>query len=155
MSPPAEVGMDADIKMEDSHDTKPALTPPTSEGTNKKDEESDSELSDLGPEQVEEPSIPKAKTEQDEEICPDHYYEDGNVPVFKPVSFSTRQRIMTVIDHDKQTMDQFRSFKDFIHKIDKYGMKSGIVKVIPPPEWSVPQRCMSKTIRIDNHATQA
>jgi len=34
-------------------------------------------------------------------------------------------------------MDQFRSFKSFIHKIDKYGMKSGIVKVIPPKEWQV------------------
>ena len=37
----------------------------------------------------------------------------------------------------KQTMDQFRSFKSFISKIDKYGMKSGIVKVIPPKEWYV------------------
>jgi hypothetical protein len=34
-----------------------------------------------------------------------------------------------------QTMDQFRNFKKFIDKIDKYGMKSGIVKVIPPSEW--------------------
>ena len=34
-----------------------------------------------------------------------------------------------------QTMDQFRSFKKFIDKIDKYGMRSGIVKVIPPQEW--------------------
>ena len=34
-------------------------------------------------------------------------------------------------------MDQFRSFKSFVAKIDKYGMKSGIVKVIPPKEWSV------------------
>lgn len=34
-------------------------------------------------------------------------------------------------------MNQFRSFKDFIQKIDKYGMKSGIVKVIPPKEWYV------------------
>ena len=34
-------------------------------------------------------------------------------------------------------MDQFRSFKSFISKIDKYGMKSGIVKVIPPKEWYV------------------
>lgn len=34
-------------------------------------------------------------------------------------------------------MDQFRSFKDFMSKIDKYGMKSGIVKVIPPKEWLV------------------
>jgi hypothetical protein len=34
-------------------------------------------------------------------------------------------------------MDQFRSFKKFIEKVDKYGMKSGIVKVIPPAEWLV------------------
>ena len=34
-------------------------------------------------------------------------------------------------------MDQFRSFKSFVQKIDKYGMKSGIVKVIPPKEWYV------------------
>lgn len=32
-------------------------------------------------------------------------------------------------------MAQFRSFKHFIQKIDKYGMKSGIVKVIPPQTW--------------------
>lgn len=32
-------------------------------------------------------------------------------------------------------MEQFRSFKKFCDKVDKYGMKSGIVKVIPPKEW--------------------
>lgn len=32
-------------------------------------------------------------------------------------------------------MEQFRDFQWFIEKIDKYGMKSGIVKVIPPKEW--------------------
>jgi hypothetical protein len=37
--------------------------------------------------------------------------------------------------HVLQTMDQFRNFKRFVEKIDKYGMKSGIVKVIPPKEW--------------------
>jgi hypothetical protein len=36
-----------------------------------------------------------------------------------------------------QTMDQFRDFRKFVNKIDKYGMKSGIVKVIPPKEWFV------------------
>ena len=41
-------------------------------------------------------------------------------------------------------MNQFRSFKDFIQKIDKYGMKSGIVKVIPPQEWYVfAMECLS------------
>jgi len=32
-------------------------------------------------------------------------------------------------------MKQFQNFKKFVDKIDKYGMKSGIVKVVPPPEW--------------------
>lgn len=34
-----------------------------------------------------------------------------------------------------QTMNQFRDFQKYINKIDKYGMKSGIVKIVPPPEW--------------------
>lgn len=51
------------------------------------------------------------------DIEPDHYYDDGTVPVFKP------------------SMEQFRSFPDFIKRIDRYGMRSGIVKVIPPKEW--------------------
>ena len=86
-----------------------ALTPPTSEEMNhdemKKEHAEDSELSDLD------------LDDDEEEIEPDHYWDGGRVPVFKP------------------TMDQFRSFKKFVEKIDKYGMKSGIVKVIPPPEW--------------------
>ncbi len=86
-----------------------ALTPPTSEEMNHeetKKEHDDSELSDLD-------------LDDDElsDIEPDHYWDDGRVPVFKP------------------TVDQFRSFKKFIDRIDKYGMKSGIVKVIPPKEW--------------------
>jgi hypothetical protein len=34
-------------------------------------------------------------------------------------------------------MRQFLDFEKCIEKIDKYGMKSGIVKVIPPREWYV------------------
>ncbi|EPS41060.1 hypothetical protein H072_5041 [Dactylellina haptotyla CBS 200.50] len=51
------------------------------------------------------------------EVFPDHYWDNGKVPVFKP------------------TMKQFRSFKKFVEKIDHYGMQSGIVKIIPPQEW--------------------
>lgn len=93
-------------------DPKPAnaLTPPTSEEMNvdeqKKKEHDDSELSDLD-----------LDDDDLEDIEPDHYWDDGRVPVFKP------------------TMEQFKSFKKFVDKIDKYGMKSGIVKVIPPKEW--------------------
>ncbi|KAK9479536.1 JmjC domain, hydroxylase-domain-containing protein [Lipomyces japonicus] len=51
------------------------------------------------------------------EITP-AYYHDGTVPVFIP------------------TMEEFESFPIFIKKINSYGMKTGIVKVIPPQEWS-------------------
>ncbi|KAI9884781.1 MAG: hypothetical protein M1823_003419 [Watsoniomyces obsoletus] len=75
----------------------------------------------------------------DEDIVPDHYYGGGKIPVFKP------------------TMDQFRSFKEFMSKIDKYGMKSGIVKVIPPKEWRdalPPLDEAAKTIRVKNPIAQ-
>lgn len=84
MSPPAELGADPAIKIE--RDSKPALTPPTSEGSNKKDDDSSSELSDLEPEGDGFPQ--EAKQEDDGEIYPDHYYDGGNVPVFKPVRFT-------------------------------------------------------------------
>ncbi|KAK7203424.1 JmjC domain, hydroxylase-domain-containing protein [Myxozyma melibiosi] len=71
---------------------------------------------------VEDESDDSLDDEQEEEedlepIEPDHYF-DGTVPVFKP------------------TMEQFESFPKFIKRIDSYGMKTGIVKVIPPKEWA-------------------
>jgi len=94
-----------------------ALTPPTSEDMNNepKHEDEESDLSDL--------DLDLDDEDDGEEIEPDHYWDNGKIPVFKP------------------TMDQFRSFKKFIEKIDKYGMKSGIVKVIPPKEWYVGLCC--------------
>ncbi|CAI1963978.1 hypothetical protein SEUBUCD646_0E02580 [Saccharomyces eubayanus] len=41
----------------------------------------------------------------------------GGIPVFKP------------------TYEQFEDFYSYCKAINKYGMKSGVVKVIPPPEW--------------------
>ena len=97
-SPPPEVG---EVKMEAEHEhAHPALTPPTSENTDKKDYDSGSDLSDLSdrePDHVEATVEPKAEpieepeeTPKDEgieeEIVPDHYYGGGKVPVFKPVS---------------------------------------------------------------------
>ncbi|KAJ0425946.1 hypothetical protein BJY00DRAFT_162967 [Aspergillus carlsbadensis] len=76
---------------------------------------SDLELDSKATGAQEAPSIEDA--EEEEEIEPDHYYGGGKIPVFKP------------------TMDQFRDFQNFINRIDKYGMRSGIVKVIPPKEW--------------------
>ncbi|KAG0145123.1 hypothetical protein CROQUDRAFT_587328 [Cronartium quercuum f. sp. fusiforme G11] len=33
-------------------------------------------------------------------------------------------------------MDQFEDFYGYINKIDRWGMRSGIIKIIPPKEWS-------------------
>lgn len=107
-SPSDEVGVKIEI---DQHDSKPALTPPTSESTGKKDDDdSGSELSELEPEpeeSIEEPAkeqkVEDNGSDNDDddggEILPDHYYEGGEVPVFKPVS--TLQLSM-LIDCEKQ-----------------------------------------------------
>ena len=102
LSPPGDLG-DVNIDI-DHHDSKQALTPPTSESTGKKDDDDDddsgSDLSDLEPEEpvaepapehipvhTPEPEVKKEEEDEiDEEILPDHYYEGGKVPVFKPVS---------------------------------------------------------------------
>ena len=49
-------------------------------------------------------------------VEPDHY--SGEIPVFKP------------------TKKQFQDFYKFNKAINKYGMQSGIVKIIPPKAWS-------------------
>ncbi|KAL7943854.1 hypothetical protein V8C42DRAFT_328644 [Trichoderma barbatum] len=94
-------------------------SPPDSNDAGKS-ESSDSELSDLEDEPPLEdaPMFPPDLGVEDDigDIQPDHW-SSGNVPVFKP------------------TMDQFRDFKRFMTKVDSYGMKSGIIKVIPPDEW--------------------
>ncbi|KAK3344275.1 hypothetical protein B0T25DRAFT_573227 [Lasiosphaeria hispida] len=58
---------------------------------------------------------PALEEEEIGEVLPDHW--SGTVPVFRP------------------TMVQFKDFKRFMEKVDNYGMKSGIVKIIPPQEW--------------------
>ncbi|RGP72040.1 DNA damage-responsive transcriptional repressor rph1 [Fusarium sporotrichioides] len=111
--------------------TDPAFlhSPPDSNNTAKSDG-SDSELSDLEDEPILsdplQPADPGDKNTSDEdknkpsdddigEVLPDHW--SGAVPIFKP------------------TMHQFRDFKRFMEAVDSYGMKSGIIKIIPPQEW--------------------
>lgn len=114
-----------------------SITPPNSaDGKKNASEGVPSELSDLDLD----PNAAAPSVEAiEEDIEPDHYYEGGRIPVFKP------------------TMDQFRDFQAFIQKIDKYGMKSGIVKVIPPQEWrdSLPALDEAvKSIRVKNPIMQ-
>ena len=62
--PPAPPHGDAPLKA--------ALTPPTSEDNDKREERMSSELSEID-------------SDDGEDIEPDHYYEGGKIPVFKPV----------------------------------------------------------------------
>ncbi len=80
---------------------KPTLTPPASEGTDKH-YDSGSDLSELEAE-----SIEKGDEEivDDGEIRPDHYYEGGKIPVFKPVSAPHRQHF----SHNYCTLETKRS----------------------------------------------
>ncbi|KAF9565311.1 hypothetical protein EC968_004173 [Mortierella alpina] len=54
------------------------------------------------------------------DIKPDHYYDNaaGGIPVFCP------------------TMDQFKDFPTFVESIVSYGREAGLVKIIPPKEWT-------------------
>ncbi|KAF9583734.1 hypothetical protein BGW38_008711 [Lunasporangiospora selenospora] len=52
------------------------------------------------------------------DLEPDHYYDNGGIPVFRP------------------TMAQFKDFSTFVESIASYGHKAGLVKVIPPKEWT-------------------
>ncbi|CAI7568083.1 hypothetical protein PCG10_009791 [Penicillium crustosum] len=126
-----------------------SITPPQSANGKKEAPEGvPSELSDLELDNQPAPAPDTTKIKQEEveekveeieEIQPDHYYGGGKVPVFKP------------------TMDQFRDFQGFINKINKYGMQAGIVKVIPPKEWSEslpPLDEAVKKIRVKNPIMQ-
>ncbi|KAI8894857.1 JmjC domain, hydroxylase-domain-containing protein [Globomyces pollinis-pini] len=50
-------------------------------------------------------------------IRPAYYFETSGVPVFQP------------------TYEEFKDFYTFIQSVEKYGMKAGLIKVIPPQEW--------------------
>ncbi|KAL1876955.1 hypothetical protein Daus18300_002562 [Diaporthe australafricana] len=67
------------------------------------------------PTQPEQAPTPEQDEEDIGEVLPDHW--SGTVPVFRP------------------SMDQFKDFKKFMRAVDSYGMKSGIIKIIPPDEW--------------------
>ncbi|KKA18919.1 Jumonji family transcription factor [Rasamsonia emersonii CBS 393.64] len=121
-------------------DATTSMTPPNS-ANGKKDaslEGVPSELSDLELDSnnaAATTGATAAPAADDDEIVPDHYYGGGKIPVFKP----------------------FRDFQSFIHKIDHYGMKSGIVKVIPPKEWVdalPPLDEAVKTIKVKNPIMQ-
>jgi len=52
-----------------------------------------------------------------------------------------------VFEPTMEDFDKNGGFYGYVKRIEKYGLRSGIVKVIPPKEWQVsclPQRCRQK-----------
>lgn len=78
MAPARSSPSDGELKKE----SKPTFTPPASEEADKHND-SGSDLSDL-----------EAEPEDNGEIVPDHYYDGGKIPVFKPVSQSLAFRCL-------------------------------------------------------------
>ena len=76
-------------------------------------------------------------------VQPDHFYgsthphlppspaSDGRV-LLDPADDPFAQRGIPVFT---PTMDEFRDFEGYMNKIEPWGMRSGIVKVVPPKEW--------------------
>ncbi|KAI0043041.1 JmjC-domain-containing protein [Auriscalpium vulgare] len=76
-------------------------------------------------------------------VQPDHFYGSEGVPLppspnsdgktwLDPADDPLASRGIPVF---KPTMDEFNDFEDYMNKIECWGMRSGIVKVIPPKQW--------------------
>ena len=76
-------------------------------------------------------------------VQPDHFF--GSEGAHLPPSPNSDARPWLEPDDDplahrgipvfKPTMDEFADFEGYMAKIECWGLKSGIVKVIPPKEW--------------------
>lgn len=76
---------------------------------------------------------------------PDHFYGSSNVN-FPPSPHSDGRTWLSPQDDPlahrgipvfRPSIEEFKDFEQYITKIECWGMRSGIVKVIPPKEWSV------------------
>lgn len=78
-------------------------------------------------------------------VQPDHFYgaQDAQLPPspdsdgktwLDPEDDPLAHRGIPVF---KPTMAEFQDFEGYVSKIECWGSRSGIVKVIPPKEWSV------------------
>ena len=89
---------------------------------------------------------PSRSPSPDIPLQPDHFYGNDDIQLppspnsdgrnwLDPADDPAAQRGIPVF---KPTMDQFLDFEAYMTKVEPWGMRSGIVKIIPPQEWSVP-----------------
>ena len=85
----------------------------------------------------------KSPTPEKIPIQPDHFYGTENVQLppspdsdgktwLDPADDPMAHRGIPVF---KPTMEEFKDFEGYMNKVECWGSKSGIVKVIPPKEW--------------------
>ncbi|KAJ3576999.1 hypothetical protein NP233_g53 [Leucocoprinus birnbaumii] len=77
-------------------------------------------------------------------VQPDHFF--GSEASQAPPSLNSERRTWLSPEDDplaqrgipvfKPTMAEFEDFEDYMNKVECWGMRSGIVKVIPPKEWT-------------------
>lgn len=89
------------------------------------------------------PSLtPSRSTTPDPPVQPDHFYGSDFPPSpdangkgwLDPQDDPFAQRGIPVF---KPTLEEFQDFEGYVNKMECWGMRSGIVKVIPPKEWCV------------------
>ncbi|KAH9440902.1 hypothetical protein Pst134EB_029554 [Puccinia striiformis f. sp. tritici] len=75
-----------------------------------------------------------------DKIKPSYYYgekeleEEALQKGVKPPKL--KQKGLRGVPVFEPSMEQYRDFYSYINQIDRWGMRSGIVKIIPPKEWS-------------------
>ncbi|TFK51410.1 JmjC-domain-containing protein [Heliocybe sulcata] len=89
------------------------------------------------------PSPSRSPTPAPPPVQPDHFYGSDNVHL--PPSPNSDGRTWLEPEDDeyatrgipvfKPTMEEFADFEGYMNKIECWGMRSGIVKVVPPKEW--------------------
>ncbi|WFD03226.1 hypothetical protein MOBT1_001915 [Malassezia obtusa] len=87
----------------------------------------------------------------------DAYTDDGAAPADDaPADDAPEDAVQHSVPVFTPTMEQFVDFYAFCQAIDRWGMQSGIVKVIPPKEWrdalpslGMDQRASPDTARVD------
>jgi hypothetical protein len=76
-------------------------------------------------------------------VQPDHFYgSDASQALPSP---NSERRVWLSPDDDPQahrgipvfkpTMEEFRDFEGYMKSVETWGMRSGIVKIVPPQEW--------------------
>lgn len=88
-------------------------------------------------------SFSRSQTPERYPVQPDHFYPNGQPSQtfddgkLAPLSPDQDPLCVRGIPVFRPTMEEFQDFESYVERIDVWGKKSGIVKIIPPKEWCV------------------